>query len=381
MEGLAAACSLALAGHRVRVFEQTPELGEVGAGIQVSANGNKVLDSIGVSAKLEAHAVRPAAYVFRLFDSGETLQQFSLSEHEEKHGAPYLQLHRADLHKALVERFNEIAPGATHLDHELTSFDETEDGVTAHFANGSSIQGDLLIGADGIKSAVRKGILGESPAQYTGQAVWRILVPASRLPEGFVDKVMSVWVGPGRHAVIYYVRSAELINCVACVDSPDWRDDSWLAKADWSDMRADFGDWNEEVTGIIDAADKGEVYRWALYNRPPAVNWSSERATLLGDSCHATLPYLAQGAVMAIEDAAVLRRALDQEASITEALQLYQRNRIERTSRIVAESSDNARLFHLPDEETLRAEFATRELGRERNNWLYSYDPLTVPLV
>ncbi|NRA29527.1 MAG: FAD-dependent monooxygenase, partial [Parvularculaceae bacterium] len=368
-------------GHEVSVYEQAPELAEIGAGIQLSATGSRVLRHIGIGDKIESFGVRPGAYVFRLFHNGETLQEFPLAEqHEEKHGSPYLQVHRADVHNALIARFEELAPGATHLNHTLTSYEEHDDGVVARFANGAEVEGDILIGADGIKSVVRKQLLGDTPAHFTGQSAWRVLVPTDRLPANFMDEVMSVWVGPGRHAVIYYVRGGELINFVGCVDSPEWTDDSWLAKADWSEMMADFEGWNDEVMQILNAADKDSCFRWALYNRPPSNNWSSDRVTLLGDSCHATLPYLAQGAVMAIEDGAVLSRALAQVEDVPGALQLYQRNRIDRTARIVNESSDNARLFHLPSEEALREAFAARQMGKERDSWLYNYDALSVPL-
>ena len=152
-------------------------------------------------------------------------------------------------------------------------------------------------------------------------------------------------------------------------------------KGDWNDLRADYEGWNDEILAIIDATDKNECFKWALYNRRPVDNWSTDRSTLLGDSCHATLPYMAQGAAMAIEDGAVLNRALASEEKLADALDLYQRNRIDRTAKIVNESSDNARLFHLPSEEELRAAFAKRKIGDERNNWLYNYDPINVSLI
>lgn len=379
--GLAAAANLIKAGHRVRVYEQAPELGEVGAGIQMSANGVKVLQSLGLGDKLEEIGVKPDAYVFRLYHSGEVLQQFPLgAQHEEINGAPYYQLHRADIHAALADKVQDLDPAAIHLGCTVTGYEEYADSVSVNFADGSSESCDLLVGADGIKSAVRTQILGETPANFTGQSAWRILIPTDRLPEGLVDKVMTVWVGPGKHAVVYYVRGGEMINFVGCVDSPDWTDDSWLAKADWQDMKSDFADWHEEVTTILDAADRDTCFRWALNNRIPVDNWSTERVTLLGDSCHATLPYMAQGAVMAVEDGAILSRALEETESVADALQIYQTHRIPRTAKIVGESSDNAKLFHLPSEDALRDAFAKREMGRERNSWLYSYDALTVPL-
>jgi salicylate hydroxylase len=156
-------------------------------------------------------------------------------------------------------------------------------------------------------------------------------------------------------------------------------EESWTARFPWDKLKADFAGWHADIQTVIDLADRGACYRWSLFYRPPISNWSARRATLLGDSVHATLPYLAQGAAMAIEDAAVLTRALGM-AEVPEALQIYQRNRVERTTRIVEGSSANRALFHMRDQEALRRAFAKRDEGAARNAWLYSYNPLTVEL-
>jgi salicylate hydroxylase len=158
-------------------------------------------------------------------------------------------------------------------------------------------------------------------------------------------------------------------------------EESWTVKLPWEQLKAEHRGWHPIVQTVIDAADRDQCYRWSLHNRLPISNWSTQRATLLGDAAHATLPYLAQGAVMAIEDGAVLSRALAQEPTIAGALQLYQRNRIPRTSRIVLQSSENRRRFHLGSQDAIRAEFTKVNEGAERNKWLYSYNPMTVELV
>jgi salicylate hydroxylase len=379
--GLAAACCLTKAGHRVEVYEQAPQLAEVGAGIQVSANAMHVLRYLGLGDSFARVGVSPRAYIFRLHDTGEVIQRFSLSEeHERLHGAPYIQLHRADFHEILATGLRNLDPKAVRLDHKVVGFSESDDGVQLRFANGSTAQGDLLIGADGLKSAVRGQILGAAEATYTGDAAWRITVPAERLPPDLLEQAMSVFMGPGGHAVCYYLRGGRLLNFVGLVETDDVSEESWTVKFPWDRLKADFRGWHPIIQTIIDAADKDQCYRWSLHNRAPTRNWSTNLATLLGDSAHPTLPYLAQGAAMAIEDGAVLTRALSLADTIPAALQLYQRNRIDRAARIVNQSSANRELFHLRSVEAIRAAFAKRNEGADRNRWLYSYNPLTVEL-
>jgi salicylate hydroxylase len=379
--GLTAASCLMKAGHRVEIYEQAPKLGEIGAGIQISANAMHVLRDLGLERAIRAAGVQPAAYVFRLFDSGEEIQRFSLSqEHEKMHGAPYTQLHRADLHDILAAKARELDPGVVRLNRKVVGYVEHDDVVELRFDDGSSARGDLLIAADGLKSAIRAQMLGAAVATYTGDAAWRITVPVERLPQDTLEKAMSVFVGPGRHAVCYYLRGGALLNFVGCVETDDISDESWTVKFPWEKLKADYRGWNPAIQAVIDGADRDACYRWSLHNRPPAPHWSTRRVTLLGDAAHPTLPYLAQGAAMAIEDGAVLTRALAMSSSIADALQLYQRNRIERTAKIVAQSTANRALFHLPSEDAIRAAFATRNQGADRNSWLYSYNPLTVPL-
>ena len=380
--GLSAASVLMKAGHDVEIYEQSPVLGEVGAGIQVSANAFHVMRHIGVGEELLKVGVRPGAYVFRLHDTGEELQRFNLSaDHERAHGAPYVQLHRADFHDILARRAQSAKPDLIRLGHRLVGFTETEDHVEARFENGHVAHGDLLIGADGLKSVVRRQIVGETPATYTGDAAWRLVVPVEKLPKPFLEPVMSVFMGPGGHVVCYYLRSGSLLNFVGLVETEDVREESWTTKLPWETLKADFAGWHPAIQTVIDRADHDECYRWSLHNRAPIRSWSTKRATLLGDSAHPTLPYLAQGAVMAIEDGAVLARALGMTGSIDDALKLYERNRVDRTARIVNQSTENRKLFHLPSVAAMRAAFANRNEGEDRNKWLYSYNPLTVELV
>ena len=378
--GLTAASCLMNAGYDVEIYEQAPELSEIGAGIQLSANAMHVLNGLGLGKAIAKLSVRPAAYVFRLHDTGEVIGQFPLAEeHERLNGAPYNQLHRADLHDLLAVKARDFNKEVVRPNRRVVGFEETATGVELHFADGSRAGGDLLIGADGVKSAVRAQIAGADHAAYTGDAAWRLTLPTDQLPD-FMGQVMSVWMGPGRHVVCYYLRGGALLNFVGLVETEEISEESWTAKFPWERLKADFEGWHEDIQAVIDSVDKDSCFRWSLYYRPPIATWSTRRATLLGDAVHATLPYLAQGAAMAIEDAAVLTRALQSTDSVADALQLYERNRIDRTSRIVTGSNANRTLFHMRDQERLRQAFAARDEGADRNAWLYSYNPLTTKL-
>jgi salicylate hydroxylase len=380
--GLTATCCLLKAGYDVELYEQASELSETGAGIQLSANAMHVLNNLGLGDSIEAVSVHPAAYVFRLHDTGEVIGQFPLAgEHELMHGAPYNQLHRADLHNLLVAKAKSLKSDVIRLNSRVVKFEETNDGVQLNLSNGDIVNADVLIGADGVKSTIRAQIVGAERATYTGDAAWRLIVPAERLPEHLMQQVMSVWMGPGRHAVCYLLRGGSLMNFVGLVETDEMSEESWTAKYPWEALKADFVGWHEDIQTIIDSADRDVCFRWSLYYRPPINKWGTQRTTMIGDAVHATLPYLAQGAAMAIEDAAVLTRAMSIAPDVQDALRLYERNRIVRTSKIVTGSGANRELFHMSDQAILRKAFANRDEGKARNEWLYSYNPLTTELL
>lgn len=380
--GMTAAGCLLKADIDVEVLEQAPALGEVGAGIQLSANPMRVLRHLGLVERLRAAGYQPSSYQFRMYDTAEVLQEIPLGpDYEERHGVPYLSVHRADLLDALIAAVVAQKADAVTLAAEITDFTEDDTGVTVRLSDGQERRGDVLIGADGIKSLVRARILGQTPVSYTGDQSWRILVPAERLPAELRPTTVNICVGPGKHGVVYPIRADGLINMVGCVEYETWDDESWTSRRPWGEMKADFAGWHENIQAIIDHADRDECFRWAMNNRPPVTNWSTSRVTLLGDAAHPSLPYMAQGGAMAIEDGAVLARALASGCPVADALQLYQRNRVERTTRVVNESSANRAMFHLPSEAALRDAFARRNMNAERNAWLFSYDPITVDLV
>ena len=379
--GLAAAACLLKRGFEVHIFEQAPKLAELGAGIQQSANSVKVLYELGLREALDRVGVKPREYEFRRFDNGELLHKIPFADaHERNHGAPYYHLHRADLHLMLLEKVRSLDPHCVTLDAKVSGFSQTAQGMTLKLADGATASGDVLIGADGIKSAIRAQMVGETPVKYTGYVAWRVTVPREKLPRDIMDLVGTVWCGPKNHCVVYWLRRGELLNFVGCPEDSSWDDESWTQRRPWQELKAAYAGWHPKIQAIIDAAERDQCYRWSLFDRPPIRNWSTERATLLGDAAHPTLPFIAQGACMAIEDGAVLARALEAAGSVPEALELYQRARVERCARVVMESAEHGTLYHIKDAAQMKKAFAERNIARERAQWLFNYDPLKVPL-
>jgi salicylate hydroxylase len=379
--GLTAAIRLVQRGHHVRVLEQAKVLGEVGAGIQMSANAVKVLQAVGVEPALEATGVKPKAFEFRRFNSGELLHRIPLGDaHREKHGAAYYQMHRRDLHDALVQALSIMAPDAVRLDAAVRQVHEDTEAAEVELVSGERLRADLVVGADGVKSVVRQHVLGADKPVFTGQVVWRVLVPVERIPQALrTDVVSTVWCGPHNHGVMYYLRGGKLINFVGCVARP-WEEESWTSARPWTELDQDYAGWHPMVRAVVEAADRDQCYRWALNSRVPAMVWSTDRVTMLGDAVHSTLPYMAQGAAMAIEDAGILARTLELDLPLAQQLRVYEQHRAPRTRRVVEESTEMGHLYQIDNADAMRQAFHDRNIAKSRNEWLYPYDPLTVPL-
>lgn len=343
--GLTAALAFQKAGHEVCVLEQAPQIAEVGAGLQISPNGMKVLDALGVSARVARDAFRPRAQELRLGRSGMRILSIPLREASQaRWRGEYLHIHRADLIDALQGALKDKAPEALQLGARVSGYRSEAGGVTAELANGQQVSGDLLVGADGIHSAVRQQMLGPDKPRYTGNVAWRAVVPVSKLGDYPPPETACVWVGKRRHAVTYRLRRGSLANFVGVVESAEPGDESWTAVGAREQALKDFKGWNPIILRIIDEAPL--LLRWALYDRPELPRWHDGRAALLGDACHPMLPFLAQGAVMAIEDAYILAREVSQEGDIAAALSAYEAQRKPRASRVQAVARQNASLFH-----------------------------------
>jgi salicylate hydroxylase len=378
--GLTAALSLLKSGFDVDVYEQAPELKEVGAGVQISANGTRVLHALGLGEAIRSLSWEPKGKELRLWNTGETWPLFDLgSESVARYGFPYYMFHRADLHDALAAGVRRERPDAVHLDARCVGCDPDGERPALLLENGRRVSADVVIGADGVHSPVRQSLFGPDQPTFTGCIAWRGVIPTARLPEHLRRPVGANWVGPGGHIVHYFLRRGELLNFVGVRERHDWQIESWIAAGTVDECLNDFRGWHEDIQTMI--RNIATPYKWALKIREPMARWTSGRVTLLGDACHSTLPFMAQGAVMAIEDGFVLARSLrahpDDPAT---ALLRYEEARRERANKVVTTSTRMMDLFHNPelaDHDRARAFMARQfqpEQTRERYEWLFAYD-------
>ena len=362
MGGLAVAATLRQIGVDVHIYEQAPRFARIGAGVQMMPNSMKVLRGIGIEDRLRQIAFQPHSHLNREWDTGVVMRELPMPE--SLFGAPYLCMHRADLHDALAST---VPPDCIHLDKKLTGLDQSSGQVTLRFADGSRVQADAVIGADGVHSVVREIIIGADTPIHKGRIAYRAVFPSS-LMNGFdIGRSRTKWWGPDRHIVIYYTNpSRSEVYFVTSVPEPaEWLTrESWSAKGDVTELRDEYAGFHHDVRAVLDACP--DCHKWAILEREPLARWSDGRVVLLGDACHPMTPYMAQGAATAIEDAAILARCLDEVncEDIEGAFKRYEAHRKPRTSRIQAISSANTWM----------------KGGDGDTSWLYGYDAWNVPL-
>lgn len=378
--GLCAALCLARQGFEVEVLERAPELAEVGAGIQISANAARVIDHLGLLPEMRRRGFEPEAAEIRDGLTGLTYFHNRLrGAHEARYGFPYIQIHRADLHDLLHDECRRQGIRVA-IDNAVLTYRDFGTSVAAVLHGGQEVEGDLLIGADGLHSAVRARMLGPERPRFTGKVAWRGTIPANRLNRAKVAPTAGVWAGPGRHFVHYYLRGGELVNFVAIEERLHWDRESWTEAGNVAELRSAFAGWHETVQEIMGAVES--TFLWGLFGRDRLPRWTEGRVALLGDACHPMLPFMAQGAAMAFEDAYVLARCLGRDADPLAALKAYEQSRIDRATRVQQQAVANARLFHaqgrLDQWRRLAPVWIASHLlpgiARGRFDWLYGHD-------
>ena len=383
--GLTAALALIRQGIGVDVYEQAPELKELGAGVQISSNGTRVLYALGLGPAIEKVGVIVSGKEIRLWSTGQTWKLFDLGgESVKRYGFPYMMFHRGDLHTVLLDAIRRERPDAIHLGHKCIGITQNDAAAIIAFEGGATVTAPIVIGADGVQSRVRAALFGADRPEFTGIVAWRVLVPRERVPTGIKLDVGTNWVGPGLHCVHYPVRGGQLLNLVGLLERDDWRVESWTVQGSADEFCNDFRNWHPDIHAMIRSGDT--PYKWALFARPPMPVWTQARVTLLGDACHSMLPMMAQGAVMALEDGLVLGRCVNKYSVEPQALQRYEAVRRERANKCVQASIENTRRFHNPEmAHAAGAEaYVTREWQEDkvtaRYEWLFTYDATGVPV-
>jgi len=368
--GMTAAVACAQAGFAVTLLEAAKQFGDIGAGVTLSPNAMLAFDHIGIMDAVAAAGIEPTKQRIQHWQDGRILRAINRTSQREKYGAPYVTIHRADLHAELLR-----AARAAGVDLHTDAAVVASEGTTLVLHDGRRIEGDVVIGADGVKSAVRQRF-ETTPAHFTGHVAWRALVPAQGAVAPLAD-YPGIHIGAGRMITRYPVRRGELLNIVFFARQDGWTDEGWTIPADPQDLRDTYAGWCDEVQALIEAAADGPLFKWAINARGPLDDWiADDRVTLLGDAAHAMTPFLGHGAACALEDAVVLSRALAASDTPEEGLRRYVAARHDRTSFIQAESNANADRMQGQDTDT----FGLATLRDEESLGLFTYDCRKVPV-
>ena len=359
--GLALAAALRMRGIEAEIYEQATAFARVGAGIQMSPNAMRVLRGFGLEEQIRANAFQPETWDNRDWDTGVSTNHAKLGAvAEQRYGAPYIQMHRGDLHEFLA---GAVPDGSIRYGKKLTAVENAGAGYCLFFEDGTTAEAETLIGADGVHSLIREHLLGEEAPRFMGRAAYRTTFPAALLGGAAVAD-STKWWGVDRHIVIYFTtRNRDEIYFTTSQPETDWTTESWSAEGSLDELRAAFQGFHPEVQAVLEACPR--VNKWALFERDPLPKWTAGRACLLGDACHPMLPYMAQGAASSLEDAVVLARCLEAFGAdrVTDAFRQFEALRKPRTSQLQLTSHQNKFMQQKTDPD-----------------WVYGYDAWSVAL-
>lgn len=374
--GLTCALALARAGRRVVVYEQAPQLGEVGAGITLSPNASRIMIALGLEEGMRRLGVVPSRQLTQNLQTGNVLIERERGDGvEAQYGAPYIHLHRADLHGLLADGLEAAQPGAIRLGHQLAKIESDAGGAMLHFTNGSEASVPLAIGADGVKSIVRDRLFATQPPLFTGQVAWRGVLPRAALPQDVQALLPGIWIGEKRLFMRYPIRDGELVNYVAFVNLEGWEEEGWAIPSTIAELLGHYSDAEPHLKAMIEATPPELLFKWALHAREPLGTWIAGSVTLLGDAAHGMLPFMGQGAATAMEDGMVLARCL-MDFPKAEALQRYETARLERTTMIQTQSRLLGLQFQGKDPES----FGKGPILNEDTLGLFAYDAVNCPI-
>jgi salicylate hydroxylase len=382
--GLTAAISLARTGWRVTLLERAPLLAEVGAGLQLPPNATRILHELGLLERISARGLSPRTITIRNASHGKILAQFPICDAENRWGAPFLVIHRADLQRSLVEAAAAESNITLRTGTEVAGFSSDAERVKVAAKQGLAtvvFEGDCLIGADGLRSAIAGRMLGaDATPHYVGRTAWRATVDAAEVEPWFREPQTNLWLGAHAHLVHYPICDGELINIVAIVEDdfrPDASTDIWALAGDPTYLHARFAKWHLAARDLIRLPRAWR--KWPLFDRKSSLPWTRECVALLGDAAHPMLPFLAQGAAQAIEDAAALARSLADSPSIETGLATYEHMRHSRAARVQETSRKQVGLYHLTGPAALARNMAMKLMGPQRllkrYDWLYEKQP------
>ena len=374
--GLVSALCLNKKGYVVDIYEQSEVLSELGAGVQLSPNATRVLDYLELNDDLKPHIFEPRSFQFLNYKTEKIISKRELGlKIQDDFGFPNFDVHRADLQKVLL---NKVEEEGIKIHTNMKVIDVGNEENKAYIKiNEEKIKADIVIGADGIHSVVREKLFEKKESSFTGNVAWRMLIPVDSLPRDLILPDTTVWLGPKKHFVSYHVSGGKNLNCVCLVEQDGWTNESWSERGNIEDLREVYNGWNQTIETLLKIANPNTLYRWALHDRPPMKQWSKGRIILLGDAAHPMLPFLAQGAAMAIEDGAVLADCISSYKVNEKSLKYYEQIRKPRTSFVQLAARRNAKILHLSG---LAAFFRNMVMGYAGNkifNKLYSYDALS----
>ena len=374
--GLVSALCLNKKGYEVEIYEQSEVLSELGAGVQLSPNATRVLDYLELTDDLKPHVFEPRSFQFLNYKTEKIISKRELGlKIQDDFGFPNFDVHRADLQKVLL---NKVEEKGIKIYSNMKVIDVGNEENKAYIKiNEEKIKADIVIGADGIHSVVREKLFEKKESSFTGNVAWRMLIPVHSLPRDLILPDTTVWLGPKKHFVSYHVSGGKNLNCVCLVEQDGWTNESWSERGNIEDLREVYNGWNQTIETLLKIANPNTLYRWALHDRPPMKQWSKGRIILLGDAAHPMLPFLAQGAAMAIEDGAVLADCISSYKDNEKSLKNFEQIRKPRTSFVQLAARRNAKILHLSG---LAAFFRNILMGYAGNkifNKLYSYDALS----